>query len=288
MARRMATKVYRLFRNLGVVGYSSKKNIFGIHPLVVSTAYIGLSIGLCYLLRRAVKSWMSDNVFRDILLEFLTTLEMCISFFELIVVTENWGIEAYAIFLFLLVLIWERTWTDASACPYTALEEVIEGQRDYSNAALRVFGQLAGGLVTFSLVQLFWAMELVHTHKGKAFEDCTADLQVPMCMGAFIEALGTCLCRLVGRWLSFTGNKFASLINALCTTVIVVAAFDTTGGYFNPALATSLKLGCEGNTFMEHFVTYWVGAVIGSVAAYYIFNSQKVQDYLEGFKPKTE
>lgn len=64
---------------------SSKKNIFGIHPLVVSTAYIGLSIGICYLIRRTVKNWISDNVFRDILLEFITTLEMCISFFELIV-----------------------------------------------------------------------------------------------------------------------------------------------------------------------------------------------------------
>lgn len=230
-------------------------------------------------------------------------------------VTENYGIEAYAAFLFLLVLLWDRTWTDASACPYTALEEVIEGQRDYSNAALRVFGQISGGLVTFSLVQLFWAMELVHTHKGKAFEECTADLQVPMCMGAFIEALGTCLCRLIARWLSFTENRFAGLINAVCTTIIVVAgeflhnqghtiflefrekisspfytvpAFDTTGGYFNPALATSLKLGCEGNTFTEHLVTYWVGSIIGSVAAYYIFQSQKVQDYLEGQKPKTE
>ncbi|KAK9883120.1 hypothetical protein WA026_001319 [Henosepilachna vigintioctopunctata] len=288
MAKRMATKVYRLFRNLGLVGYSSKKNIFGIHPLVISTAYITLSIGCCYILRRAVKSLLNDNVFRDIILEFITTIEMCICFFELIIVTENWGIIAYAISLFLLTIFWDNIWSDASACPYTLLEEVIEGQREYSNAALRICGQIAGALVTFSFVQLFWAMELVYTHKGKAFEDCTADLQVPMCMGAFIEAVGTCLCRLISRALGYTENKFSSIINALCSTIIVVAAFDTTGGYFNPALATSLKLGCEGNTFMEHFVTYWAGAIIGSVAAYYIFQSQKVQEYMEKVKPKTE
>ncbi|KAL3273601.1 hypothetical protein HHI36_015033 [Cryptolaemus montrouzieri] len=288
MAKRMATKVYRLFRNLGIVGYSSKKNIFGIHPLVISTTYIAISIGCCYLLRKAVKSLMNENVFRDIILEFITTIEMCISFFELIIITENWGIWAYAIFLFFLALLWDKTWSDASACPYTSMEEVIEGNRDYSNAALRIFAQIVGGLVTFSFVQLFWAMELVHTHKGKAFEDCTADLQVPMCMGAFIEAVGTCLCRLIARALSHTENRFASFINAVSSTIIVVAAFDTTGGYFNPALATSLKLGCDGNTFMEHFVTYWVGAIIGSIAAFYIFKSQKVQDYLDNIKPKTE
>lgn len=288
MAKQMATKVYKLLRNVGILGYNSKKNILGIHPLAISTFYIVLSIGFCYLIRKAVKSFLNEGIIRDIIMEFLTTIEMCLSFFELIVVTENWGIMAYAIYLFILTLIWDHTWEDASACPYTAIEEVLEGTRDYSNAALRIFGQILGASITFSIIQLFWAMELVHTHRGKAFEDCVADLQVPVCMGACIEAAGTCLCRLIGRTMAETQSKWGKLVNAFCTTIIVLAAFDTTGGYFNPALSTSLKMGCEGNTFVEHTVVYWAGSIIGSVASVYIFKHKKVQDYIETVKPKME
>lgn len=69
---------------------------------------------------------------------------------------------------------------------------------------------------------------------------------------------------------------------------LLFAAFNFSGGYFNPALATSLKLGCEGNTFVEHLVVYWIGATLGSIASVFIFKMQKVQSYMEKFKAKEE
>lgn len=48
-------------------------------------------------------------------------------------------------------------------------------------------------------------------------------------------------------------------------------AFDYSGGYYNPVLATSLKYGCKGNTDWEHFVVYWLGSSVGAVASIYAY-----------------
>lgn len=66
-------------------------------------------------------------------------------------------------------------------------------------------------------------MELVETHVGKAYEDCTADLQVDMLSGALIEAVATCLCRLTSRTLCESNAKFGNVLDAFFGTMMVVA-----------------------------------------------------------------
>ncbi|VEN44858.1 unnamed protein product [Callosobruchus maculatus] len=133
---------------------------------------------------------------------------------------------------------------------------------------------------------MLWALELVETHQGKAYEDCTADLQVDMITGAIIEAVATCLCRLVSRTLSETEARLSNVFDAFFGTTMVVLAFNFSGGYFNPALATSLKLGCEGNDFVEHMVVYWLGATLGSLASVFIFKTNWFQDKIQKLQAK--
>jgi aquaporin related protein len=68
-------------------------------------------------------------------------------------------------------------------------------------------------------------------------------------------------------------------------TSLVCAAFSTSGGYLNPVLATSLKFGCRGHTPMEHFVVYWIGSSLGSLASVYVW--PHVEEALAE-KPKAE
>lgn len=117
-------------------------------------------------------------------------------------------------------------------------------------------------------------------------------------MGALIEAVATLLCRITSKALSENEPQYAAAIDSFVATSLVVAggwwcwlrnslhwhcgetitfspsflpAFDYSGGYYNPVLATSLKFGCRGHSHVEHFLVYWVGASAGAVASVYVY-----------------
>ena len=64
-------------------------------------------------------------------------------------VADNFGVSTYALFLFLLTIWWAINWGDATACPYTHIEDVIRGNTDIRTAVLKTFFELAGGMLVF-------------------------------------------------------------------------------------------------------------------------------------------
>ncbi|XP_045451190.1 aquaporin-12 isoform X1 [Melitaea cinxia] len=285
-------------------------------PLVVSTLFILLTSLLAHCARRLVQKSIKEPFVRLLLEEAIAAAELCGCCFELIIVADNFGVATYAIFLFALTIWWSLNWGEATACPYTHIEDVIEGKGDIRKALLKTWAELTGGLLVFKYVQMYWALEISETHKNKAFEDCTADLQVPVLYGVIIEGIATCMCRLASRSLSDSNPRFATAIDSFIGTSLVVAgvlyrqtvltyqyeessanadlsvsvyckvhvgkAFDYSGGYFNPVLATSLKAGCEGHTLMEHALVYWLGACAGSVLSVYVYKLPVIQKYVRG------
>nr|CAD7398792.1 unnamed protein product [Timema cristinae] len=127
-------------------------------------------------------------------------------------------------------------------------------------------------------VQLLWSLELVETHEGRAFGECSTDLQIPVPFGALVEGIATCLCRVASKALSDLEPRFGTAIDSFIGTALVVAAFNYSGGYFNPVLATSLKYGCHGNTIIEHIVVYWIGACCGAIASVFVYELPVVQN----------
>lgn len=251
-------------------------------PLVVSTLFILLTSLLAHCARRLVQKSIKEPFIRLLFEEAIAAAELCGCCFELIVVADNFGVATYAIFLFALTIWWSLNWGDATACPYTHIEDVIEGKGDIRKAFLKTWAELAGGLLVFKYVQMYWALEISDTHKDKAYEDCKADLQVPMLYGAVVEGIATCLCRLASKSLGDLNPRCATAIDSFIGTSLVVAAFDYSGGYFNPVLATSLKAGCEGHTLMEHAVVYWIGACAGSILSVYMYKLPAIQKFVRG------
>nr|XP_032519106.1 aquaporin-11 isoform X2 [Danaus plexippus plexippus] len=249
-------------------------------PLVVSTLFILLTSLLAHCARRLVQKAVREPFIRLLFEEAIAAAELCGCCFELIIVADNFGVATYAIFLFALTIWWSLNWGEATACPYTHIEDVIEGKGDIRKALLKTWAELAGGLLVYKYIQMYWALEISDTHKNKAFEDCTADLQVPVLYGAIVEGVATCLCRLASRSLSDLNPRFATAIDSFIGTSLVVAAFDYSGGYFNPVLATSLKAGCEGHTLAEHAMVYWLGACAGSVISVYLYKLPAIQKYV--------
>ncbi|KAL0870940.1 hypothetical protein ABMA27_004766 [Loxostege sticticalis] len=259
-----------------------KVNKVTFAPLVVSTLFILLTSLLAHCARRLVQKTVKEPFIKLLLEEAIAAAELCGCCFELIIVADNFGVGTYAIFLFALTIWWSLNWGDATACPYTHIEDVIEGKGDIRKALLKTWAELTGGLLVFKYVQMYWALEISETHKDKAFEDCKADLQVPVLYGAVVEGVATCMCRLASKTLGDLNPRFATAIDSFIGTSLVVAAFDYSGGYFNPVLATSLKAGCEGHTMLEHAMVYWIGACAGSVLSVYMYKLPAVQRFIKG------
>ena len=67
--------------------------------------------------------------------------------------------------------------------------------------------------------------------------------------------------------------------------LFIFTAFNYSGGYYNPVLATGLKMGCRGHSHIEFGIVYWIGASIGAIAAMYVYPLMKST---LGIKAKTE
>lgn len=162
------------------------------------------------------------------------------------------------------------------------MEDMAEGKTSPRIVALKAWAQIMGGCCVYRFVQVFWWFEIAETHKGRAFEECSADLQVTPYLGAFIEGIATLLCRIASKTIAELNPKFSSLIDSFIGTSLVVAAFNFSGGYFNPVLATALKWGCSGHTNIEHIIVYWIGACTGALLSIPVFKIGTVHDMLVG------
>lgn len=96
------------------------------------------------------------------------------------IVAEYYGVATYAFYLFLLTIWWSKTWKDATACPYNPIEEIMEGTQYIYKAVLIIISQIFGGIIIFKYVQYLWGLELSQNHRGKVYEECSADLNVSM------------------------------------------------------------------------------------------------------------
>ena len=89
------------------------------------------------------------------------------------------------------------------------------------------------------------------------------------------ELCGTFLCCIIGSFINDFDilPKFPLarhgriLLQTFLTSVLVISAFNFTGGFYHPVLATVRTYGCRGFfrklTSQDHFIVYWVGSITG-------------------------
>ncbi|XP_058129458.1 aquaporin-11 isoform X2 [Anopheles coustani] len=265
-----------------------------IEQLGYSAFFIALTCIFAIVARRLNERLSKDGLVKELIFEAIAAAELCGCCFELIIVADNFGVATYAVFLFSLTIWWGRNWGSATACPYTYMEQIVEGEVSFKEAALKIWAQLMGGCCIFRYVQLYWWLELAETHQGRAFEDCKADLQVNLYLGAFIEGFATLCCRLASKVISEKDARFGAFIDSFIGTSLVVAAifmvaaFNYSGGYFNPVLATALKWGCAGNSALEHIIVYWIGSCVGAVLSVPLFKTATFREMFLVAKAKAE
>lgn len=155
---------------------ASPVRTMSLTALGISTAFIAVTAILCVMARKLVAR--SALPAKELFYEAIAAAELCAQCFELIIIADNYGVGTYAVYLFFLTIWWCSQWEDASACPYTHMEDVCQGNCTLKDMALKTVAALAGGCCCWRFVQVFWWLELTANHEGRAFEDCKADLQV--------------------------------------------------------------------------------------------------------------
>lgn len=229
--------------------------------IVVTALTIATQLWISHVTRGFVSGRVGNRLLKDCLLEFVAAAEMCGVTYELASVNKLFGIWTWSFCVFLLILWRGRSWGATSACPYILLEQYVEAGAHPLHVFLKILAQVTGAIISCRWVRRLWAVEMAATH----VPECSSDIQVPVVFGFLIEAVLTCACRLFSRALGELRPKFASIIDSFFTTAMVILAFDYSGGYFNPVLATGLKWSCRGNTNAEYIMVYWAGSILGAM-----------------------
>lgn len=75
--------------------------------------------------------------------------------------------------------------------------------------------------------------------------------------------------------------------------ISLFTAFNYSGGYFNPILATALKWGCSGYSNIDHIIVYWIGACSGAILSVPLYKYDVIkklvgEESLAQLKPKAD
>nr|XP_037272384.1 aquaporin-11-like [Rhipicephalus microplus] len=226
---------------------------------------------LLFMIVRRLANRLSPLKWRLAISEAIGTWELCSDVAELGIVYERHGVWVYALALLACCVWWCRSFGDAEACPCGPIEDMLFGigPGDYR---ARLLGQAMGGLLTAQYIMFIWSWHLIPEHKtygDSGMPDIPYGIVSPT-KGALIEGAITCVSRFVAMRSIYWTDNVATAINSITTVILVLAALTTTGGYFNPIMASALMLGCAGSTTTEHFTVYWAGALMGGFIGRYL------------------
>ncbi|RWS15048.1 aquaporin-12-like protein, partial [Dinothrombium tinctorium] len=215
---------------------------------------------------------LTPRKFRIFVSEFISTLELCATISELGVVWQKHGDIGCSTCILLCCLWWWKVFGDAEAGPFGIVDECILLKRPITSfdIVLRSTALILAATLTALYTQAFWCLHLTSEHIALHTLKCEAALQVSVVQGFAIEFLISFISRIVALESFRFPDKIAMWVNAIATTILCRAALHTTGGFFNPILASALTLNCKGNNLFEHFTVYWVGALLGGLLARYI------------------
>jgi len=263
--------------------------------LLISTLVLALTAITTSALRSLVRYSLPPTLPTHCLLDFLCGLELCVCGFELGVILDIYDIPLYSFFLW-VVLVWQAiSWGDATANPYSHLLRWMGGSQTAVQTVVRLAAGSSGALTSYLVLAPLWNYGLSHFHEGRADRSATGacgdDLQVSLLYGSFVELLGTLLCFLSGSILSDLPQLQSKPLLVTCLdnvvgVALVIAAFDLTGGYFNPNLALGIKLGCGQGGHLQHLAVYWLGPCLGAVLAAPVYSRVKAVFVVEKARDK--
>jgi len=154
---------------------------------------------------------------------------------------------------------------------------------DYTEAFVRIAGQMGGGMISFPLFHIISDMMKLEPFGGPEFsKDSNADAAISEFVSMFLLMWAIYIL----NW-EFEFGKYHYWIKQFLTAVairVLIEVFPTAGPAMNPMLGTCWDAFGVGHNFEfpgdnEHYFVYWVAPCVSAVLAsvtYAIYNGDKV------------
>ncbi|KAL8622416.1 hypothetical protein ACOMHN_041744 [Nucella lapillus] len=242
-----------------------------VPPYVASLVFFFLNMLIGITLRAFTKVLFPPGRLQGYLLDFLCTMEACAYFFENNFVVKHYGYTWLSVAIIAQLYVCCRTFGDGIDNPVKAFHGWLIGQLPAVEAVVKVLVTTLAGLASYRLARIIWSLDLIEDHHERYHEvNCGSDLQVALVTGLAIEMAAT----LSDTWLGLQTlasisvlDEFLKYLNA---TLMIVFGLQTTGMYFNPAMASGHTLGCGATLYWEHFAVYWLGPFLGCFLATFL------------------
>jgi len=243
-----------------------------MEPIVGCLLYYWCSISLCYILHKYVITSLRSDL-QPYATEFVSTLQVILCVFENGAIYNFYGVYAFIVCLTLVGIVYRLTTYGAYCNPAAVIVDTISGTRPVSaqRGSILVGIELLAGYAAYQVCRKFWMLHLhsVHTHRHTTDYLCVSDLKVSVMYGMIAEAVAACIVQVVDEagYRKIRNTMQAHVFGSIVVALTVVAGLEVTGMYLNPVLATIVTYGCTGAQPMEHMLVYWVGPIIGLLAA---------------------
>ncbi|XP_076460942.1 aquaporin-11-like [Babylonia areolata] len=239
-----------------------------VPPYVASLLFFSINAMTGLTLRAFTKVILPPGRLQSHLLDFLCTVEACAYFFENNFVVKHYGYVWLAVAIIAQLYVCCRTFGDGIDNPVKAFHAYLVGQMPLMEALEKIVVTALAGLASYRLARLIWSLDLIEDHHERYYEvNCGSDLQVALVTGLVIEMAATLSDTWMGLQTLSSMTVFDEFLKYLNAALMIVFGLQTTGMYFNPAMASGHTLGCGATHYWEHFAVYWLGPFLGCFLA---------------------
>ncbi|KAM3934775.1 aquaporin-11 isoform 1-T2 [Leptodactylus fuscus] len=238
-----------------------------LHLLMGSVALIGSTIVLCQLLRSVIRWKVKSDRAQDLLIEVVSTLQLCCCTREMVLLGTLGGIQQWLglTLTYLLTVLHCATFQGATCNPCGSLEQWLRAQSPGRYIIQKLAAQFVAAVLSRVLMPNIWLLRLSPLHQWDVV--CWSPLNMPPWQGALVEMTCALSLFLAVHFLPQVKPQYRYHVVALTITAIVYAGAPLTGAVFNPALAFAVVFLCQGNSLLQYVAVYWIGPIIGMVVS---------------------
>lgn len=240
-----------------------------ISPFLVAGCYYVTVFILGHILRSLARRYLNPtgSLYR-ILIEAITTTQMCSCVFENAVIVRNYGPLGFFFVVASVLTVGANVNRGGYVSPLTPIELYFNEIMPLRALLEIIIAEAIGGYAAFRVAKNLWfaSSHLTVEHLiNYANTKCEFSYKVPFIVAFAFEFIGSFLLRMC---LARVSRYYRPYIGPLITAAFLAFSLTFVGVVgLNPTVAGSRMFGCEGMSILWFIATYWLCPTAGWMTA---------------------